>query len=1376
MSASPLPSARQRLLELRLQQQAQTEVTPLVARRRGGAPVSVDDRVPLTHTQLRAWFLVQLDPDGSAYNETRAHRFDGPLDLHALEGALRQVMQRHEILRTTFELAGDQPVQRVHDEATLDLSQVDLSLQEAPTVATELQRLQAEFGQTQFDLERGPLMRFCIVHLNTHAHLLLRAWHHIVTDGWSVRVFEHELSALYNAQLSGSTCALQALPIQYADYALWQRRWLSGAVLEQQLAYWRTQLAELPTLQLPTDHARPALQSDRGARLQLALPGALAQRLHALGRTEGATLFMAGLAAFKVLLARYCGSTDIVVGTPIAGRSRTELEPLIGFFANTLVLRTDLSGAPSFREVLARVRECALGAYSHQDLPFERLVEALAPVRDLSRNPLFQVAFAMHAAQPQALQLHGLQVQAIELPVTHSKFDLSLDLSEHGAELHASFEFCTELFDRGTIARLAEHFARLLTACLDHSDVSVHALPLLSPAEQHTLLSQWNDTRSDDALDGTAVEGFKQQAQRTPQATAVLLGERAMSYAELAAQAARLARRLRALGVGADVPVGVSLQRSHELVVAILAVLEAGGVYLPLDPELPDDRLQFMLDDSQAKVLLTQAALRERFVADGRPVISVDEDGAPEPDGGGAAVEQTPSPDALAYLIYTSGSTGTPKGVQLGHRGLTNLMRWMCREIDLTANSRVLHKTSIGFDASLWELLAPLQVGATVVLAEPGDHRDAHAMLRTLREQAITHLMLVPSAAHALLDDEALALSQSLRHIQFGGEALDWELVREYRRRLPHTRLSNFYGPSEATDVATAYEIQAVADGPGVVPIGKPIANVRCHVLDAQRQPAPVGVVGELYIGGVGLARGYLKRAELSAERFVPDPWRPGERLYRSGDLARYRSDGVIIFCGRDDHQIKLRGYRIELGEIEAALANCPGVAHAVVQRRDDRPGSQRLVAYVAGTALQPQTLAAQLALRLPAYMVPAAIVVLPALPLTLNGKVDLRALPAPPADPAVGAGRTAPRDDVERTLCRTWAEVLGIDEVGIDDNFFEIGGHSLLAARLFARLDKAFGRSLALGVLFAAPTVRQLAPHYRDTGIQPGQPSPALVALQPAGRRPPLYFLPGVFGNVVGYVDLVRALGPDQPIFGLQSIGLDGASAPIDSMQGIAQRHVSEIRAHQPHGPYAVTGVCFGATVAYEIARQLLAAGETVAYLGLIAPALREGYGAAAGPSLATRRLKRSAALVTLVRERWHAYVREMKGLGLLGRLRYLARKLATLARNAATPHAFKDAQRELNQLEVYQANARALDTYTRRPLQGRLCALDIIESEERMLHAPSPPIDWGKFWAGTVVQHPVPGRDSGAMLAGGNAKFVAEVLTKQLRAAFDAASGRAP
>ncbi|MFC5662555.1 amino acid adenylation domain-containing protein [Kitasatospora misakiensis] len=1052
---------------------------------------AAEDVFPLSVFQQGMWFLEQVRPANPAYVVPGAVRVRGPVDARVLRAALREVVRRHEALRTTFALRDGRPVQLVHPAPASDrpdpsdLPEIDL--RHAALTPAELdERIVAAAIGEPFDLETGPPLRLTLLRTAEDESVLVLALHHLVSDRWSFWVLLSELAALYEAFAAGRPSPLPELPVQYADFAVWQREQHEQGRWAGQLAYWRERLAGAPAaLELPTDRPRPAVQGFNGGALPFELPEPLMRELSALAHRRGATTYMALLAVFTVLLSRYSRQRDVLVGVPTAVRDRPELEPLIGYFVNTLPIRTELDGEPSFTEVLDRVKDACLGAYEHQEVPFELVVGELNTARDLSRPPVYQVSFAYGREAVPDLTLGGARLEQVLVRSGGARFDLELQAFDRDGGLSGWFEYDRDLFEESTVARLAAHFRRLAEQVVAAPERPVEELELLTEAERHRVLVEFNATaREWPAGAGWIHRAFEERARLHPEATALRFEGRPVGYGELDRRANRLAHRLRRLGVGRDVVVGVGMERAPELVVALLAVLKAGGAYLPLDPELPAARLEHMARDAGVPVLLTQRRVLGRLPAVEAEVLCVEEfEAAPgeEPDTDpGVAVDG----EDLAYVIYTSGSTGTPKGVMNVHAAIRNRLLWMQDAYPLNATDRVLQKTPFSFDVSVWEFFWPLAAGATLVLARPEGHRDLGYLARTIRAEAVTTVHFVPSVLQAFLR-EPVEECTSLRRVVCSGEALPRDLQDRFLAR-SGARLYNLYGPTEAAVDVTHWTCRPDADPRRPVPIGRPIANTRIHVLDTGLRPVPIGVPGELHIGGRGLARGYLNRPELTAERFVRDPFDPdpAARLYRTGDLARFREDGAVEYLGRLDHQVKLRGLRIELGEIEAVLAEHPGVREAVVTARPHRAGDVRLVAYLtaadgAGAPPRPAELAVHLRGRLPGYMVPGVFEVLDALPLTPSGKVDRNALPEPSdGRPEAGAPFTAPGAGLERSLAGLWRTVLGIERVGAHDNFFDLGGHSLLMAELRSLLAADLGHRVSMVELFQHPTVASLAAH----------------------------------------------------------------------------------------------------------------------------------------------------------------------------------------------------------------------------------------------------------------------------------------------------------
>ncbi|MEE8524784.1 MAG: amino acid adenylation domain-containing protein [Thermoanaerobaculia bacterium] len=1069
---------------------------PLVSRAHA-APESL----PLSFAQERLWFLDQLAPGTATYNIPAVVRLDGGLDVAALKAALEVVVARHQALRTTFADVDGRPAQTIAPAASASLPVVDLSGLPPAAARAVVDELASEEARRPFDLAAGPLLRTVLLRLADDRHVALVTMHHIISDGWSIGVLLRELGALYTAAVSGEEPALPALPIQTADYALWQRRWLTGEVLDRQLTYWRQQLADLPMLELPTDRPRPALSARRrGATIEVALPADLSRQLAELGRRRGATLFMTLLAGFSALLGRTTGQSDVAVGSPIANRNRVETENLLGFFVNTLVLRVDLGGdrTPSFGELLDRVRTITLDAGDHQDVPFEKVVAEMEPERNLSATPLFQVVLALQNTPLEAMAAPGLELTPLPVATGTAKFDLTLVLQESASGLSGSLEYDRDLFDVTTVERLWRRFETLLRGAVEEPEARISELSLLSPAERQQVLMELNDTRSDYPRTSSVAELFEAQAECDPEAVAVVLAAsdpgsgaaREVTYGELDRRADRLARELRRRGVGPEVLVGMCLERSLEMVVATLAILKADGAYLPLDPAYPRERLAFMLADTRAPVVLTQERLESalplpmagvetmRLDGDGSPIVGENADGEDVEHPRNAA-----GPDRLAYVMYTSGSTGRPKGVAVTHRSVVRLVRGT-RFADFSPAQTFLQLAPTSFDAATLEIWGPLLNGGRLVVAPP--HQLALEELGAVIERyRVTTLWLTSGLFHQMAESQLDRL-RPVRQLLAGGDVLSPPLVRKALEKLPGT-LINGYGPTENTTFSTCHPMTDPAQVGSTVAIGRPISSSQAYVLDRQLRPLPLAVPGQLCVAGDGLARGYLHRPALTAERFVPDPvsGHRGSRLYLTGDRARFLSDGTIEFQGRFDHQVKIRGFRIEPGEIETLLSEQPEVEAACVVVREPAPGDQRLVGYVVGPdrgrqAAVASTLRERLRAKLPDYMVPAAIVVLDALPLNPNGKVDRAALPAPDWGGKT-ADYVAPRTATEELVAGVWSEVLGAadaggERVGADDDFFDLGGHSLLATQAISRLREQTGVRIPLSLMFESPTVAALA------------------------------------------------------------------------------------------------------------------------------------------------------------------------------------------------------------------------------------------------------------------------------------------------------------
>ena len=1055
-------------------------------------------RFPLSFGQQRLWFLDELEGGSTiAYLIPVVLRLHGRLEPEVIERSFTEIIRRHESLRTTFELSPTTGAaeQVVHYSRPFQLEIVDLGDTLESERLGRARQLANREARRPFDLNHGPLLRASLLTFSVDDHVLLLTIHHIVSDGWSVGVLIRELITLYEAFLHGQRSPLAPLPIQYADFAHWQRQRLQGEVLENQLVYWRKQLAgHLPVLDLPTRGPRPLRHTDDGAVRVWSLPADLCEGVKVLSQREGTTLFMTLLAAFNVLLYRYTHQTDLLVGTPIANRNRTEVEPLIGLFINTVILRTDLSDDPPFKDLLVRVREAALGAYAHQEVPFEKLVEELQPQRDLSRTPFFQVMFVMQNNPMPVLKMADVTIEPLVIEGATSKFDLTLSIMEEpDGNLSGWLEYNSNLFDEPMIDRMIGHYNTLLGGLIADPDQRASCLPILTGAEHNQLLVEFNDTAFDYSLDCCVHELFEAQARRTPGATALIFEDQELTYEELNHRSEQLASYLQGAGVGPDVLVGISMDRSADMIVAILGVLKAGGAYVPLDPTYPQDRLAFMADDAGLRNILTQSHLAANLGNLEATLLCLDTQWATVVEGSArhGRTERGATPFSLAYVIYTSGSTGRPKGVMTPHRAVANMILWMQAAYQMSPEDRLLQKTSFSFDASAWEFFWPLITGATLVVARPYAEKDGAYMVETLQERRITYLQLVPSLLGLLVEQEGFDRCEALKHVFCGGEALPASVCERFFERLPGTRLTNVYGPTETTMHVTVYECHKGAEE-RIMPIGWPVGNTQAYIVDDHMQLTPVMVAGELLIGGAQVARGYLNRTELTEERFIADPYsnQVDGKLYRTGDLARFRSNGSIEFLGRIDHQVKVRGYRIELGEIESVLRQQAAISDAIVIAREDTPGDKRLVAYVTAKSahhIKIGELRSHILEKLPEYMLPTAFVLLEQLPLLSNGKVNRQALPPPEhSRQQLEQEYVAPRNDTEAAVAGIFAEVLRLDQVGVEDNFFLLGGHSLSATQVIGRMRDLLQANVPLRRMFETPTVAGLALAVEQSARQP--------------------------------------------------------------------------------------------------------------------------------------------------------------------------------------------------------------------------------------------------------------------------------------------------
>jgi amino acid adenylation domain-containing protein/non-ribosomal peptide synthase protein (TIGR01720 family) len=1059
--------------------QAVTSLQPLPPH-----PIPRDNALPLSYGQQRLWFLEQLEPSRPVYHVPLAWRFTGSLDVPALAQSLEAMVQRHEILRTTFPSLDGQPVQVIAPELVLPLPVVDLQDLSAAEREAAIGRLATEEARRPFDLACGPLLRTTLLCLSDEDHVQLLTLHHIIFDGWSAEVFWRELATFYTALCTGQPALLPVLPLQYADFAVRQRQWLQGEVLEAQLAYWRQRLGDtLPVLDLSTDRPRPPVQTFQGARQSLLLPDSLTAALKALSQGEGVTLFMTLVAAFQTLLCRYTGQTDLVVGTPLTGRTRVETEGLLGFFVNTLILRLDLSGNPCFRDLLIRVRAVMLGAFDHQDLPFEKLVETLRPARDLSRNPLVQVMIALQPPPPTTTELPGLSVRPVTVDCGTAKFDLTLSLQDTEQGLLLTMEYSTDLFDHPTITRILSHFQTLLGGIIADPEQRLADLPLLTAAERQQLLVEWNTTAADYPQDTCLHRLFEAQVERTPDAIAVVCNGQRLTYDALNRRANQLADYLRAFGVGAEVCVGLCVECSLEMVVGLLGILKAGGAYVPLDPAYPAERLACMMADAQVAVLVTQRQCVAPLPEHGAHVVCLETDWERLAQQSEANPVNGVTPENLAYVMYTSGSTGTPKGVMVGHRQVLAFLHGIEHVAPSGKGCIGATVCPFGFDVSVWECFSMLCFGGTLHIIPPELMTDPEQFVDYLADNRITSTYIPPS----LLSDVASHLEQqraqtALTRLLVGVEPIQQGTLQRFRNLSERMDIVNGYGPTETTICATLFPFNAATEPDRRTPIGTGIRGYEVYLVDTNMQPVPIGIPGELCIGGVGLARGYINHPELTAERFIPHSFStvPGARLYKTGDLARYLPDGTLEFFGRDDLQVKVRGYRIELEEIEAALRQHPEVRETVVVAQEDaRRGDRRLVGYLVAiqeTAPTSHTFRTFLQQKLPAYMIPSSFMVLEALPRTPTGKIDRQALPFYDTTPSPSAVPfLAPRTPVESTLAGIWADVLGREQIGVHDNFFRLGGDSIQSIQIVARANQA-GFQLTPKHLFQHQTIAELA------------------------------------------------------------------------------------------------------------------------------------------------------------------------------------------------------------------------------------------------------------------------------------------------------------
>jgi amino acid adenylation domain-containing protein len=1238
-----------------------------------------DRNVPcrLSPAQDRLWFLEQLISREPVYNESEAVRLKGSLSIGVLERALNYVIERHEILRSTIEVRNGQPQAIVHEKWPIKVNRIDLSELSVEQREAKLARLLVDEPRRRYQLEAEPGIRSTVIKLAEDEHAFILMMHHIICDSSSLGILWREVASAYQACLEGRTPSSPPMPIQYWDYATWQRQPSRLAAIELDLSFWKEKLREAPeVLDLPMDRPRPPVNSYRGEKRQFFFDSELATKLRSLSRREQTSLFTAFAAALNALFYRYTGKDDILIGIPIADRDRPEVQSLIGFMIDTQVLRTDLIGNPSFRELMARVQRGVAEVYSHRSIPFDRVVDALRPHRSLSYSPLFQVMLNWRDRdeQPQFIEFAGLTVEPLLPHSQTSKFDITLTVTDDDDRIILELEYSTELFDRPRIERMVEHLRIILEAAVADPEQQLSGLPLLTSVECHQLVG-WNQTQKDYPRNKCLHEFVEEQARRTPEATAVVFEDKRLTYRQLNERTNQLAHYLQSLGVGPDIMVGVCVERSLEMVVGLLGILKSGGAYVPLDPEYPKERMAFMLEDAAVPVLLTQGHLTKSLPTHQARTVRLDVDWPVIAEESVSQVIDSVRAEHLAYMIYTSGSTGRPKGAMNTHVAIVNRLLWMQDAYRLTPLDRVLQKTPFSFDVSVWEFFWPLLTGATLVIALPGGHKDGGYLAELIRREKITTVHFVPSMLSAFLDQEGLKFScASLERVICSGEALPFELQQRFFSALS-AELHNLYGPTEAAVDVTYWACERESQL-RTVPIGRPIANTQIHILDQRLQPLPIGVPGELHIGGIGLARGYHNRPDLTAEKFISDPFRaePGARLYKTGDLARYLPNGAIEYLGRIDYQVKVRGFRIELGEIESVLTALPGVREAVVVVREDVPGDKRLVAYLTthrGEKPKVSELRGMLQAKLPEYMVPSAFSILDPLPLTPSGKVDRQALPAPEKiDLNSEQKYIAPATATEQALCRIWCDSLKLARVGTRDNFFDLGGYSLLAVRVLGYINKAFDVRLNVPTFFQNPTIEQLA-HVIESH-QSG-PEQRVVQFQSGMKGFPIYLV----GAGLVEQRIAQLIGMDRAIFGIdirlpvewrQAIQRKDSQA-LPTIEELARNYGSAMHEHAGSSPCVVVGCNFMGKVAFETARQLQGAGGNVAFVLLI-DAFAWSGGLYRGPAwqslksiwrMATERKTHSRYQLIVIHELWRL-------------ARWLVRRLPATAR-----YRFKLSEREM-------------------------------------------------------------------------------------------------
>ena len=1157
---------------------------------------------PLSFTQQRLWFMDKLQPGSPLYNIPAVLRLTGTVEVEKLRQAFNTVVARHEALRTTFVSREDVPFQKVNPPTAVEIHPIDLRKLDAESRKEAVDRYVTQEVRRPFNLAEDLMIRATLLQTTPNEHILIVVVHHIAADEWSFEILFREWAAAYSALLHGDDSAVAPAPLPYREFARKQQEWIDSEDYLKQLDYWRQKLSgPLPVVQLPIDGARPSIQTYIGTLAARVVPRETLDQLVTLSRKEDCTLFMLLLAAFKVLVYRYTQQEDLIIGSPIAGRQDVESQGVIGFFVNTLALRTSFAGNPSFQEYLKQVRQVVLEATENQDVPFDKLVEELHPDRSAAHSPIVQVMFSVEQDLFQRDLFQGLKAEWLDVDTGTAKFELILVAKQTPEGLKLTAEYNTDLFDPKRISRMLQHFQILLQSIVKHPEAHVSELDLLTSSERQQLIFDWNRTETTYPNSECIHQLFELQVSKNPDSPAVCYGDEQLNYRDLNARANQVAHRLQKMKIGPGSLVGVYMERSVDMITGFIAILKAGAAYVPLDRGYPRDRLAFMIEDTRMPVILTHETIAPELPQSSATLLCLDKEWGSIRDEPRQLPANVATPASTAYVIYTSGSTGVPKGVMVPHRAVARLVL-QTNYIQITSNDRIAQASNASFDAATFEIWGALLNGAYLLGISKDVALSGSEFAETLRSENISVLFLT-TALFNQLAREAPGVFSTLGTVLFGGEAVDPKWVQAVLECKPPRRLLHVYGPTENTTFSTWHQVRHVDEDAVSVPIGRPISNSTLYILDKEMNPVPVGVAGEIYLGGDGLAQGYWNSPEITASKFVPNPFSESvdSRLYKTGDLARFDANGNVEFIGRVDHQVKLRGFRIELGEIETLLAKQPGVNEAVVMLREDAPGDRRLAAYIIprGDAPSVNELRAALRKSLPEHMIPAAFVFMQEFPLTPNEKIDRKALPKPDQTrPDLDRNYIAPRNSVEQQLAGIWESILGIHPIGMADNFFELGGHSLLAVKLFSQIEKSFGQKLPLATLFRAPSIEQIAEILGDSNNRNAWST--IVEIQPKGSRPPFFWIHSLGGDGGGgffyYRKLAELLGPDQPSYGIRS-----PQKPFANIEEMARFYVDEIRKFQPRGPYYLGGFCFGGNVAFEMAQHLERDGEKAGLLVML-------------------------------------------------------------------------------------------------------------------------------------------------------------------------------